>query len=293
MVRNKSFSALMCMLGVGLCFASTPIWVSLGAWDPLATVWARALICTVFLVTVLLGIPSERTALIVRPKRQMVVVGVTAWASTAFFAAAFFTAHPATVYLLYYTYPLLTLGVDLVRARRRPQAMELLVVGVMLGGLFVFFSESLEFHGQLVGIGLATGSSILWVLSMQMSRGLSDAESKASILWGQMLGAGILTVLMPIVYAHAPFSIPSGTQTAALIGLGFFTALAIYLWSISFTKVPGHIAGALTILEAPLGAALSALLLGKPLTLAECLGGSLVLAATLLALCSQRRKETE
>jgi len=274
----------LALLGVGLCWAFTPVFVVAANWNPYGTIVLRAALSGIALL--IFSGRASKEHLVVRPTAAAISGGIFGSLSTSLFAVAFLYTDPGKVYVLYYTFPIILLIVDSALQTRRIVVSDLGIVLAAFIGLLAIYGADLE-KGR-VGSGelIAFGSAIFWVLhikAMKIARDDKDvATGNAS---GQIIIAGCF---FPLMLSSA--RCPNLVQSGALFALGFFSFCALYLWSIAVRKVDGHLAGTITMLEAPAGVLLMETITGERPALSLILGGLLVLAAAAIAVRAAERE---
>ena len=269
----------LALIGVGVCWAFTPLFVVLASWDPFGTVLVRAVITGGALLTLS---RFEWSKL----RGRAFLGGLFAAASTSLFAASFLFAAAGKVYVLYYTFPLLLMCWDCVVRKRMPAAVELGGLILAMLGLVVIFEHDVRSSSLGWGALIAFLSAVCWVAHILIVR---SAKPEDNICIGNGAGQLLVAVLF-LPYVAQAAQLPTGIQSAALGALGLCSFLALYLWSVGIREVDGHLAGIITMLEAPGGVLLMLLLHKTALPFSLMLGGLLVLAAAAIALCCSGRK---
>ena len=278
-------NARIALVGVGLCWATTPVWVNLAGWDPFGTVAVRAGFTAGVIFLQLLRNPLSCIAVNEPPRRSVCITGIWGALSTSCFAAAFLLTDTGKVYVLYYTFPLMVLVSQCYFAKRIPTAMELAILVLAFVGLLLVFGSDLADATFGFGEIVALASGFFWFLHILWTNSL---DSERATLTGNGIGQTIIAVTaLPVAMARA--SAPTQTQCLLLAALGIFSAAALILWSKGIQRVPGYLAGTITMLEAPGGVLLMAIILRQAPAMTAVLGGLLVLSAGAIAVSLERQ----
>jgi len=286
--RFFHMDARIALVGVGLCWATTPVWVNAADWDPFGTVAIRAAFTAAVIAHQLRK--NGRGCNETESKMRLVcMTGIWGALSTSCFAAAFLLTDTGKVYVLYYTFPFMVLVSQCYFAKRPPLAMELTILLLAFVGLLLVFGADISEAQFGIGEIVALASGFFWFLHILWTNRLG---SEHATLLGNGIGQTIIAVsAMPLAFARA--ELPSGTQFALLTALGIFSAAALILWSKGIQKVPGYLAGTITMLEAPGGVLLMALIHKQAPATTAVLGGILVLSAGAVAVSLGRNGSNE
>lgn len=268
----------LALFGVGICWSFTPVFVVLASWNSYGTVMARALL-TGFALVAFAYVQSGEQRIDMRFLPRAFFGGICGALSTSLFAVAFLFAEAGKVYVFYYTFPVLLMLFDGYASSRKISVSELFVLALSFCGVSVVYSNELSSFQLGIGELMAFGSALCWVLHIIVIRGVSNRQN---ICLGNALGQLLIAAcFLPAVVIKA--ELPSGAQCVFLAALGAFSFLALYLWGIGVRDVPGHLAGTITMLEAPGGVLLMVFFKKSTLPLSSVVGGVLVLLAAALA----------
>lgn len=268
---SKSY---LLLFGVGALWGVTPVFVRAAAADPASTAILRAFISGIILLLVQLRGRRKRE----HEQRNwigLVLTGIAGCISTSSFAVGFLLTTPGNVYVLYYTFPIIVLIVRGLERKCLPSAPELVALLLGLAGLSVSLNDKIGIAKLGMGEVFGLVSSFAWVAHILFAQRLkSDSDA--------MLGNAIGQLLIAFVLSSFAFSSVSDLrieQLVYLVSLGMTSAIALLLWCVAIRVVPGHIAGTITMLEAPIGIALIATVTGENITLHTALGGTMVLCS--------------
>jgi drug/metabolite transporter (DMT)-like permease len=226
------------------------------------------------------------------PRRALGALALAAASGVILNLAVFIAFGRITValaLLAFYTYPALVAVVAIAIERRRPDRIELVALGLALGGMTLVVLGQLDPVAGLVvdalGLGLALLASVAQTVYITSSRGYSaiPTEQVATILLWVAVFAFVLIATAtgsldavgeplrnPAVW---PYLLFGGLLGAGLPSLLFLVAI----------RLIGPIrTGILAMLEPVTGTILAALILGETLGPIQVLGGFLVIAAGVL-----------
>jgi DME family drug/metabolite transporter len=178
--------------------------------------------------------------------------------------------------------PVAITAAESLSARTRPATRTLLVLLLALTGLVlvtaVGSSSLLVAPRPLLGVIEAILSGLMYAASTSWSAPLSNRLEPISIIFATTV-AGIV-VLLPVV-AFAGWHVPqTSAAVSGTIWLGLVTTVIAYgLFYSGLRSTPGSIAMIVTLLEPVVAVFLAALFLHEPLTIANVVGGTLLLAA--------------
>jgi drug/metabolite transporter, DME family len=195
----------------------------------------------------------------------------------------------ALALLAFYTYPALVAVVAIVIERRRPHRLELVALGLALGGMTLVVLGQLDPSAGLVvdalGLGLALLASVAQTVYIITSRAYAfiPAEQAATILlWIAVLAYVLIALATGSLDAiEEPFRNPVAwpyVVVAGLLGAG----LPSMLFLVAIRLIGPVRTGILAMLEPVTGTVLAALILGETLGPIQLLGGTLVIAAGVL-----------
>lgn len=209
--------AVLQLVGTALCWSLAGVLIKAVAvhWSGLAVASGRGLIAVVFLVAISRGLRFTFS-----PAQ---IVGALAYAATTLvFCVATTLTTAANAILLQYTAPIWVALLGAWFLGERATRIDWPTMAVALGGLVVFFSDSLA-TGHVVGDALALASGLGFAAMTIAMRRQKDGSPVESIILGNLL-AGLIG--LPWLIAAPPLPV---TGWAALAGLGV-VQLGVAYW---------------------------------------------------------------
>jgi drug/metabolite transporter (DMT)-like permease len=191
-----------------------------------------------------------------------------------------------TAILIEYMAPLLLVALAWARSRKAPKAVVLIGSVVALGGLVLVVSPggggTLDPLGVFFAVLAMIGCAIYYLVAAQPSNGL-PAVVLAS--FGLIIGAAILVLaglfrLVPFDMEFGPVSLFGNTVQwwVPMLFIGVISTAVAYATSISASEMLGsRLASFVGLLEVVAATFFAWLLLGESLTIAQLLGGALIL----------------
>jgi len=175
--------------------------------------------------------------------------------------------------------------------RRRPAAAFWLGLLLAVSGTFVIVWADLERHMQFgVGDLMSLGAAACFAVYLMVTERVRTTTGTLTFLRLAMMASTLALLLMNLMMSVS-LRLPHGRTLWAVLGLGLISQLGGYL---ALTYALGHLPATITsislLTQGPLTAALAALLLGEPLSVAQIVGGALVLSGVGLA---HRQKHPE
>ncbi len=256
-------------------------------WSPAAAVTVRALTGGIVLAPLAAVMLRGNWAALWRGRWRvlgMALIGV-AGTQLAYFAAIQ-RIPVGTGILIEYLAPLLLVGLVWLRSRRAPKAVVLVGSVVALVGLVLVVSPGGGGNFDLLGLGFAllamVGCAVYYLVAARPNDGLPAVALAASglLIGGAVLGLVGLTGLLPLTATFGevhlfgdlvPWWIP-----LAVVGI-ISTAIA-YATSITASAMLGsRLASFFGLLEVVAATFYAWLLLGEQLSIAQLLGGALIL----------------
>lgn len=158
-----------------------------------------------------------------RPKMNLwVLVGALAVCGTnILFSIANKLTTAANAIVLQFTAPIFVILFSILLFGKRPQKLDLLACGLVLGGVLLFFVDSLSAGGMLGNIlALLSGVSYAGVFMMN---DMPDSDAISSVFWGDVISA---VVGLPFLGYEAEFT---PNVLAPLLVLGIFQVGAAYI----------------------------------------------------------------
>jgi drug/metabolite transporter (DMT)-like permease len=177
--------------------------------------------------------------------------------------------------------------------RQRPARAFWLGLLMAIAGASVILWADLAHHTR-IGVGdlEAFAASACFAVYLMVTEKIRGSTGTLAFLRLAMIASTFALLLINLVMGIS-LRVPHGRTIWAVLGLGLISQLGGYLF---LTYALGHLPATLTsislLTQGPLTAAMAALLLGEPLSLAQVLGGLLVLAGVALA-HRQRHPEDE
>ena len=127
----------------------------------------------------------------------------------------------ANAIVLQFTAPIFVLLISILFFRKRPSRLDMAACALVLGGVALFFVDSLSAGGMLGNVlALVSGVSYAGVFLMNA---LPGSDPISSVFWGQVVSAA---VGLPFVVKENNFTAPTMT---ALFVLGVFQVGAAYI----------------------------------------------------------------
>ena len=250
-------------------------WIAL---SPVAIVFGRTVVGAATL-TLFLVAARESVA---RPRASLIVNGaLLALHWVAFFAGVQLSS-VAIALLGFASFPAFVLAIECAIAQRVPTAHELTAVGLIFVGLGVlvpdFAWSSAVVQGLVCGIVAGLTFAVLAVRNRDL---VSQVGATALALWQNAFAA--LWLVPPVIWSASTLA-PTPHDVVLVIVLGVFcTALAHTLFIASMRRVSAHTASVVAILEPVYGIVLSVAVLGERPDVRTVVGGTLIIAAALLA----------
>jgi drug/metabolite transporter (DMT)-like permease len=177
--------------------------------------------------------------------------------------------------------------------RKRPTRAFWLGLMMAIAGAVVILWQDLTHHTR-IGVGdlEALAASACFAVYLMVTEKIRNSTGTLAFLRLAMVSSTIALLLMNLAMGIS-LRVPHGPTIWAVLGLGLISQLGGYLF---LTYALGHLPATLTsislLTQGPLTAAMAAVLLGEPLSVAQILGGLLVLAGVGIA-HRQRHPEDE
>ncbi|MBO0848785.1 MAG: DMT family transporter [Pseudonocardia sp.] len=217
---------------------------------------------------------------------RVLAVGVlTASYQACYFAAVAVTSVAVATLVTLGAAPVMVVGVESLRARRRPGPAPSTAIGLAILGLALLLGVPAGFGGGALALGAAlalVSAAGFAALTLIARRPVPGLDGPTSIGFGFIAGALLLgAVTVPSVgLGFAP--------TAASVGLLLFfawvpTALAYGLFFAGLRDVSASSAAVVAVLEPVTATVLGVLVLGERLGIAGVLGAALLCGAAVLA----------
>lgn len=262
--------AVWLLLIAALCWSLGGVLIKSVAWPALSVAGGRGLIAAVFLT-----VASWRT---LRFTWSPVQIGaaVAYAACTVLFTLANKLTTAANAILLQYTAPVWIALLAAWLLGERAKRIDWLTIGVVLGGLGLFFYDGLRLR-DLDGIGVALASGVAFAFMIVLLRKQKDGSPIESIILGN--GIGFLVGLPTLL--SAPALPPAGWLALALLGL-VQLGVAYLLYARALRHVTALEAVLIPVIEPILNPVWVMLTLGEKPTGLALAGGALVVGAVTL-----------
>ena len=165
-----------------------------------------------------------------KPRMNLwVLVGALAVCGTnILFSIANKLTTAANAIVLQFTAPIFVILFSVLFFGKKPQKLDLIVCGLVLGGVLLFFIDSLSAGGMLGNIlALLSGISYAGVFLMN---DMPDSDPISSVFWGDVISAA---VGLPFLGYETEFS---GSTLTALLVLGVFQVAVAYILMVEGLK---------------------------------------------------------
>ena len=280
--------ALLALHAAVLLFGFAALFGKWLALSPLLIVFARTAVAAGALGLVRLAAPSERRVFALPLLANGAVLALH-WVS---FFAAVQVSSVATGLLGYASFPLFALLLEPAPARARWSARELGVVAGVMAGLVLMVPEFSLGNRTVAGLLWGVLSGFTFALLAVLNRRHAARRPAIDIAyWQNLCAAAALLPLAPLALEALPDGgALGGREVALLLALGLVcTALAHTLFIASLREVTARTASVVAALEPVYGIALAFVLLGERPDARVLVGGTLIVAAALVA---TTRRET-
>jgi drug/metabolite transporter (DMT)-like permease len=289
---SKHLPAYLALLGGVVCIAWSAIFVRWTDIPGPASAFYRMLIPAIVLLPTFF---FDRR----RPSIDLRTLGIIAFGGLffafdlAFYNTAILQTSAANATLLGNNTPIFVGLLTWLVFRQRPARAFWLGLLMAIAGAVVILWADLTHHTR-IGVGdlLALAASACFAVYLMVTEKIRNSTGTLVFLRMAMISS-TLALLVINLAAGISLRLPHGRTIWAVLGLGLISQLGGYLF---LTYALGHLPATLTsislLTQGPLTAAMAAVLLGEPLSLAQVLGGLLVLAGVALA-HRQRHPEDE
>ena len=280
--------ALLALHAAVLLFGFAALFGKWLALSPLLIVFARTAVAAGALGLIRLAAPAERRAFALPLLANGAVLALH-WVS---FFAAVQVSNVATGLLGYASFPLFALLLEPAPARARWSARELGVVAGVMAGLVLMVPEFSLGNRTVAGVLWGVLSGFTFALLAVLNRRHAARRPAIDIAyWQNLCAAAALLPLAPLALEALPDAgALGGREVALLLALGLVcTALAHTLFIASLREVTARTASVVAALEPVYGIALAFVLLGERPDARVLVGGTLIVAAALVA---TTRRET-
>ena len=290
--ESRRLPAYLALLGGVMCIAWSAIFVRWTDIPGPASAFYRMLIPAVALLPTFL-FDRKREPLGLRNLGIIALGGLFFAFDLALYNTSILRTSAANATLLGYNTPIFVgLLTWLVFRRRPPRAFWLGLLMAIAGAVVILWADLT--HHTRIGIGdlMALAASACFAVYLMVTEKIRSSTGTLAFLRLAMISSTLALLLMNLAM-RISLSVPHGRTIWALLGLGLVSQLGGYLF---LTYALGHLPATITsislLTQGPLTAAMAAVLLGEPLSLAQVQGGLLVLAGVGLA-HRQRHPEDE
>jgi drug/metabolite transporter (DMT)-like permease len=289
---SKLLPAYLALLGGIVCIAWSAIFVRWTDIPGPASAFYRMLIPAVVLLPTFF-FDRRRPALDARTLAIIAFGGLFFAFDLALYNTAILQTSAANATLLGNNTPIFVGLLTWLVFRQRPARAFWLGLLMAIAGAVVILWADLTHHTR-IGVGdlEALAASACFAVYLMVTEKIRNSTGTLAFLRLAMISSTIALLLMNLAMGIS-LRMPHGRTIWAVLGLGLISQLGGYLF---LTYALGHLPATLTsislLTQGPLTAAMAAILLGEPLSLAQVLGGILVLAGVGLA-HRQRHPEDE
>ena len=289
---SKRLPAYLALLGGVVCIAWSAIFVRWTDIPGPASAFYRMLIPAVVLLPTFF-FDRRRPSLDARTLGIIAFGGLFFAFDLAFYNTAILQTSAANATLLGNNTPIFVGLLTWLVFRQRPARAFWLGLLMAIAGAVVILWADLAHHTRFgVGDLLALAASACFAVYLMVTEKIRNSTGTLAFLRLAMISSTLALLLINLAMGIS-LRVPHGRTIWAVLGLGLISQLGGYLF---LTYALGHLPATLTsislLTQGPLTAAMAAVLLGEPLSLAQVLGGLLVLAGVALA-HRQRHPEDE
>jgi drug/metabolite transporter (DMT)-like permease len=270
------------MAGI-LCIAWSAIFVRWTSIPGAASAFYRLLIPAIVLLPTWF-FPDSRNRLSAK-SYAIIAVGALFFAlDLAFYNTSILQTNAANATLLGNNTPIVVGLLSWLVFKRRPSLSFWIGLLLAVAGAFVIVASDLSRHTSF-GLGdvMALAAAACFAVYLMATEQVRSHTSTLQFLRLAILFSTLFMFLFAVAL-RVPLTIPDRRSLLALLGLGLVSQLGGYL---ALTYALGHLPATVTsvslLSQGPLTAILAALLLAEPLTVAQIIGGALVLVGVGLA----------
>ena len=291
---SQIIEAYFLLVLAGISWGLTPLFVKMAQLSLIQTSIGRAFLTATFLGIALFFMSKDKGDK--KSFRLELFVGTFAALSTGCFAAACIFTDPERLNPLYYTYPAISLCVDIwlgKKARREEIAVILLgMIGFCLLSFHAWQSKPLG-----IGEAFAILSSVTWVIYNRLRKRFlsSVVQGLRALVYGQI---SIFVVGCIFLVQGSELLETNLYSWSWILILGISSSLPLFAWNWAtrdvktkvnalekdITLVSVHRAGAIVQMEAIVGVIAVCYFLNKPLDISSMIGGSIILVSAWLAI---------
>lgn len=275
---NAHTRAVLLLLVAALCWSLGGLLIKSVSWPPLAVAGGRGIVAAVFLLATNRGLRFSGSRV-----QWLGAIGYAA--CTVTFCAATKLTTAANAILLQYTAPVWIALFGTWFLGERATRADWATIGAVLGGMTLFFADSLELK-NLLGNAVAVLSGIAFAGMTIALRKQKDTSASESIILGNGLA---FLVGLPAIVA-APALTPQGWFALLLLGL-VQLGVSYWLYARAIKQVTALEAVLIPVIEPILNPVWVLLAMHEKPTPLALAGGAIVLVAvTLRAVASVRAR---
>jgi drug/metabolite transporter (DMT)-like permease len=289
---SKGLKAYLALVGGVICIAWSALFVRWTDIPGPASAFYRMLIPALVLLPTFAT--QRRAVPLTRMTLAIIALGGLFFAlDLALFNTAILQTSAANATLLGNNTPIFVGLLTWLIFRQRPPSSFWLGLLLAISGAAVILWSDLAHHGRF-GLGdlMAIGASLAFAGYLMATEKVRSSTGTLEFLRLAMISSTVCLLVINLLLGIS-LRVPDGRTWWALLALGLISQLGGYLF---LTYALGHLPATITsvtlLTQGPLTAALAALLLGEPISLAQILGGALVLLGVGLA-HRQRHPEDE
>ena len=207
---------LLCVFCAAVLYSIGGLCIKVIPWNGMSINGARTAIALVVIGGYLLAARHP-----LRFNRWILVGALCVFGTNALFSLANKLTTAANAIVLQFTAPIFVILASALFWRKRPQKLDVAACVVVLGGVLVFFADSLSQGGGLGNVlALISGISYAGVFLMNE---LPDGDGISSVFWGDVLSAA---TGLPFLLREEPLS---PTALGSLLVLGVFQVALAYI----------------------------------------------------------------
>jgi drug/metabolite transporter (DMT)-like permease len=267
-----------------ILWSTSGLFIKLVPWHPMVIAGLRSLVAALFMLAFRFAFPRRG-----RRTRQPLplIAGALAYASTMMlFVIANKLTASANAILLQYSAPVWAALLGWALIREKPRWEHWLALGMVMGGLFLFFRDGLA-AGSLLGDSLAVLSGICFGANSVFMRMQKEGNPADAMLLSHVITA---VVSLPFAGIYPPvFNAPN---ILAILFMGIIQiGCASLLFSYGIKRIPA-IQAMLTAMAEPILNPLWVLLAtGEQPASSALMGGGIIVAAVLISSLVGKRRE--
>ncbi|GLR15138.1 permease [Chitinimonas prasina] len=281
LLNNRRLSGALLILLSALCFGVMPLFGRLayaeGA-DTQAVLLLRFVIAGALLAVLMLlrreRWPRGKLAL------GLLAMGAVGYAGQAFsYFTALRYASASLTALLLYTFPVIVTLIAAVWLHEPLTRRKVVALLLASAGLALTVGDALS--GSPVGIAFGLGAALIYSVYIAVGTKLTPQAGALPSATVVMLGGALTFLLVSLWQAPVMPRSPLGWAAIAAIGV-MCSVLAALAFFAGLARVGASEAAMLSTFEPVVTVVLAACLLGERLSVSQCLGGAVIIAAVLL-----------